>query len=145
VTDELRAAAERYRRGEDGYRNSDPTLDPTGWMASAAHDGDARLLAAAYLAEHPDDDGEPIDFEWLATQAKRCHDEGYWDQPPTGDVWWEAGPLSFTCDSFQSDPGEPTETVAADWQVDGEPLPRAMVPKTRGQFRRLLAALGVPS
>ena len=53
MTDELRTAAERYRRGEDGYRNPDPTLDPTGWMASAAHDGDARFLAATYLAEQP--------------------------------------------------------------------------------------------
>jgi hypothetical protein len=135
VTDELRAAAERCR-----------DFAGPGWVdvenASSACVADLLTLARDYLAEHPADDGEPIGFEWLAAQATRCHDEGYWDQPPNGDVWWEIGTLSFTCDSFQSDPGEPTETVAADWQVDGESLPRAMVPKTRGQFRRLLAALG---
>lgn len=82
-------------------------------------------------------DTTPITFEWLASQATLCKDEGYWDVPPSGDVWWEVGCISFTCEAYQSDPGEPTETLATDWQVDGEKLPKALVPKTRSQFRQL--------
>ncbi len=106
-------------------------------------DGMACVLAQAWLIEHPADDGEPADFEWLESHATREEDKGYWDVPPSGDVWWAVGCLSFTCDAYQSDPGEAVETVADDWQVEGEKLPKALIPKTRGEFRRLCAALGI--
>lgn len=99
----------------------------------------AVTLAKAYLAEHPADDAELVDFAWLIAQAEEHHsDSGYGDG-----VWWEIGPLSFTCGDYQSDPGEPRETVATDWQVEGEKLPKALVPRTRGNVRQLCRMLGV--
>jgi hypothetical protein len=95
-----------------------------------------------HLATEMKDDDQDADFDWLARNANLCRDEGYWDQPPTGDVWWEAGPISFTCDSYQSDPGEPSVTVATDWQVEGQMLPKLLIPKTRGDFRALCRLVG---
>lgn len=87
-------------------------------------------LVAAYVAgsSHLSDDDIAADFQWLREQ---CHHE-------SGEDWvcWEVGCLSFTCKDVAVDPGE-WETVATDWQVGGEPLPKALIPKTRGQFRRL--------
>lgn len=54
--------------------------------------------------------------------------------PPSGYVWWEVGPISFTCEDYQSDPGEQVVGVVTDWQVNGEKMPSLLVPKTRGQF-----------
>ncbi len=140
--DELRAAeflrSIRYdHRGDGGYVNADE-MDVPYFNVSEARE----TLADAWLAEHLADDGEPADFEWLAAQGKLCEDQGYWDVPPSGDVWWEVGPISFTCEVCQSDPGEPVEAVATDWQVGGQMLPKLLVPKTRGQFRRLLELAG---
>jgi hypothetical protein len=106
-----------------------PTVDDCDPIQDAKH---AREAAAAVDREMHDD-GLRIDFDWLTTQAENHVGGGDFDDG----VWWEAGCISFTCDGYQSDPGEPYVTVATDWQVDGEPLPKALVPKTRGQFRRL--------
>jgi hypothetical protein len=83
------------------------------------------------------EDDTPADFDWLTSQATRQEDAGYWYVPPSGDVWWEVGIVSFSCESYEPDLGEPFEVVATDWQVDGQTLPNALIPKTRGQFRRL--------
>ena len=83
------------------------------------------------------DDDMRADFDWLASQCKLCQDIAWWDVPASGDVWWENGFVSFSCDSYQSGPSESAENVATDWQVDGHPLPGQLVPKTRGEFRML--------
>lgn len=75
------------------------------------------------------DDSTPADFEWLTAQCEIEHGEDW--------VVWECGLVSFTCKDYQPDPGEPWVTVAADWRVDGQQLPTALVPKTRGEFRLL--------
>lgn len=122
-----RAAADRFAswdtkaakyKGTSGYEPMYDTLIT-----------DVFDLARSWVIEHPADDIMPTDFDWLASQ---CEQETGED-----DVWWNKGCVSFTCDSYQSDPGEPWVTVASDWQVEGEHLPHALVPKTRGQFRRL--------
>ena len=74
------------------------------------------------------DDDLPADFEWLASQCERTNGEDW--------VVWENGCVSFTVGEVWHDHGE-VETVATDWQVEGEHLPQALVPTTRGDFRRL--------
>jgi hypothetical protein len=132
TSEELRAAEERVR-SVDGIRNLIVADHLAAWT-----------LARAWLAEHKPDDEFPLEWEWLAAVATMHKDEGYWDVPPDDDVWWEIGPLSFSCDSYQSDPGDPTENVPIDWQVDGDTLPQMLVPTTRGKLRRLCALLGHP-
>lgn len=132
--DELRAAATAYLNHPMG---------PGGAGRPPRNSRDARDFARRLLELLPPaDDGQRFSFWWAASVAERHEDKGYWDVPPSGDVWWEIGPLSFTCDTCQSDPGEPLETVAIDWQVDGEKLPKALWPKTRGDLRRLCQQLG---
>lgn len=96
-------------------------------------------LADHILATVTFDDGEPADFEWLASQCLLMDST---TDEELGTMWWEVGPVSFTCEDYQSDPGEPVEAVATDWQVDGQKLPLLLIPKTRGQFRRLLELAG---
>lgn len=56
MSDELRAAAERFRQ-----RTRIGIAGP----GIPACDEDAHALADAYLAEHPADDAEPVSEEWL--------------------------------------------------------------------------------
>lgn len=96
-------------------------------------DDDAELVAGAWLEEHQPDDDQPADFEWLISQCEQHTGGGDFDDS----VWWEKGAVSFSCKDSQSDPGSPVETVASDWQVDGQQLSPWLVPETRGQFRLL--------
>lgn len=130
---ELRAAVDLMRR--DGCYVEKYTVngEPTQRVSLGRHVA-ALTIARAYLADHPADDDKPADFEWLASIASR-------ETNDQGDVWWEVGPVSFVCESFQADPGEPAAAVAADWQVGGETLPRMLVPSTRRDMRRLLDIL----
>jgi hypothetical protein len=130
--EELRAAAGRlatdtsmsYWDGVDRYDAAD----------------DAFAVGRAYIAERDD---TLLTFERLVTVAKLCKDEGYWDVHGDGEVWWEIGPLSFMCDSRHDDPGEPAVTVAVDWRVDGDSLPRQLIPRTVGELRTLCRLVGV--
>lgn len=155
--DELRAAAEdivnghtfyvEARVGSNNYRNRGGNNTPCRavWNAGRSNepaDDVIRSFANAYLAEHRADDEFPLEWDWLSKVATMEQDQGYWDVPPSGDVWWEIGPISFGADSWQYDQDEPMETVAIDWQVDGEELPRMLVPATRGQLRQLCRLLG---
>ena len=110
--------------------------DMSYWDGTDRHDAadDAFAVGRAYIAERDD---TPLTWERLMTFAKSCKDEGYWDQHGTGEVWWEIGPLSFVCDAVQSDPGEQTETVAVDWRIDSDSLPRQLIPRTVGELRTL--------
>ena len=86
-------------------------------------------LAAAYMADHPADDAEPVTEEWLKAVLgeKMTYDMGFdfrvrfyvYSQP---EIEYETGRGYEHCES----------------SVD---LPEA---KTRGDVRRICAALGVP-
>lgn len=75
MTPELKAAAERVRRISNGEffdavygRNLSDLGQREFWMR------DRELLADAYLAEHPADDDEPVDLDWLEEQL---HDSDF--------------------------------------------------------------------
>jgi hypothetical protein len=81
-------------------------------------------LACAWLAEHPADDGEAIDAAWL----KAAGFDGDAEMKPFGPGMW-LGDLR----------------VHHDWRWSWRPGPwpfRAV--RTRGDLRRLAAALGIP-
>jgi len=82
----------------------------------------------AYMRLVREDDDDPADFDWLCGQCDRESGEDW--------VVWVCGSVTFTCKDVAVDPGE-WETVADDWQVEGEKLPHLLIPKTRGQFRHL--------
>jgi len=79
---------------------------------------DGAAVCRAYLAEHPADDGEPVTAEWM----KACGWEGsyvgvFGIQGLAG--FWDNGELHLS-------------------------KPYSLPAATRGQLRRLCAALGVP-
>ena len=80
------------------------------------------------------DDDMRADFDWLASQCKRIDSS---TAEEDGNVYWECGEISFTCDVWQEEHGAPLEAFAVDWRIGWEPLPRAMNPLTRGEFRTL--------
>ncbi len=114
---ELRAAAERLTDPEDGIGEGTANDYVCGGFAA----DDAFALATAYLAEHPADDGEPITAEWLRSVGFVAH-------KPDGLPAYAVLP----CVYIRLDGGE--------LELDGIPLDFS----TRGQLRRLCAALGDP-
>lgn len=62
MSDELRAAAERMRK-----KWPSNVADVQKWDLPYRYIDDLERLADAYLAEHPADDGEPIDHSWLVS------------------------------------------------------------------------------
>jgi hypothetical protein len=128
VTDELRAAAERVRRAKAGehpfaiYGEDDAQTQ--GWH-------DRKVLAEAWLAANPADDGEPVTEDWLRDQGwdSDGYDLPYWTLPAARRRGITIG--VFTGKSRMSRLVFGREPVAQ--------------PATRGDVRRLLAAIGVPS
>jgi hypothetical protein len=125
----LRAAAERLRANEYLYRK-----DPFGQIAE-----DHERLADAYLDEHLEDDGERITDDWLLsvggeelTAGGKRRGIAVGTQPGMVLCWrW----------------GHPDNRgwSLEHWDSNGECgwLELAAEPQTRGDFRRLAAALGV--
>lgn len=121
MNDELREAAERLRRMETGvglrevyeYYGDMPGDELDKWMIDRA------LVAKAYLAEHPEDDGKAVTPQWL----KKLHgaEVGFGGWPRIGPIQWDQIGLSAV-----------VSTLQGTW-----PLP------TRGHVRRLAVALGV--
>lgn len=119
MSDDVRAAAERL-------------LPPLADVIDAP--GDAELVARAWLAEHPADDGEPVSAEWLMVT-------GWVDVAEPG-----GGPLYTFC---RPDHGGAVLTLEGDHRClmaflghpDGAPWPCDIY--TRGQVRELLRALGI--
>lgn len=73
MNDKVKAAVERL----GNYRKNPPTgSDPVEVNHARA------ILADAYLAEHPDDDGEPVTAEWLESlgfhENPNHHGSYYW-------------------------------------------------------------------
>lgn len=85
-------------------------------------DGDVQYIANRIVAEHPADEGEPITDAWL-------REIGFVDGNMPGDL--TSSPIVR---GISTRSGEY-------WVVRSYPLP--YVPKTRGQLRKLLEALGV--
>lgn len=112
---ELRAAAERLRDG--AY----PAIDLPPWATRVYRDGAA--VAAAWLAEHPADDAEPVTEEWLRSVGFSSRPNNRWLQirtPQGGRLdCWMASPL---------------------WEFHDEAV---AIPQTRGDVRRLCTALGI--
>lgn len=91
----------------------------------AQRSADMALVVAAYLAAHPADDGEPVTVEWLDAVGF-VGGKFYRDRV--------RGPLLRGV----SDAGDEY------WSIRSYPIPNDAKPKTRGEVRRLLKALGVP-
>ena len=134
--DEIEAAAGRIRRLAAGESGDAVYPDRTGWPHALACRADTQTLAAAWLARHPADDREPVTAAWIDAV-------GGDDERGCGVVAWPVGSLSKLC------VGQYRGTGAWHcWVRDGHngeetvTLPQLT---TRGQLRRLLAALGVPA
>lgn len=83
----------------------------------------ASLVAKAYLAAYLGDDDEPYDFDWVKTLGCDEEDES-------------------ACLFWEDDVGRPVELMYGDgWYVYGSFMGNQ--PQTRGDVRRLLAALGI--
>ncbi|WP_040891705.1 hypothetical protein [Zavarzinella formosa] len=106
----IKAAAHRVRTGDySGIQGiNDRSLMPG---------IDLRLLALAWLADHPADDDEPATSEWL--QAVGLVSEG-----------GESVDIEAALQRFFARPEE---------AKDGDPINR-----TRGELRRLMKALSIP-
>jgi hypothetical protein len=117
---ELREAAERVRTGFTYYQC------PDSWQEC----NDARLIAEAWIAEHPADDDEPITEEWLEQLAFTHNDSWYFRSPAQTSmqadvtlIRWSGGWSVKVSDRF-------TSVLTANV-------------KTRGDLRLLAKALGI--
>lgn len=133
MIDELREAVERTRRVHAGETVCDVYgrvyLDDS-WKRFAA---DNKVIAAAYLADHPADDAEPVTKEWLLSVGFDDRRNGV--SMGLG-LRVNGGPhLYCSCNA----PG-----VTPDWYFDDGRLIACNDLLTRGHVRRLCAALGVP-
>jgi hypothetical protein len=91
-------------------------------------------LANAYLAEHPADDDEPISFEWLEAG------ESEWETMSSGDHgYYRLHELSYAI--YQLDYAMSSNEVWVMFTHRREFERLATGIKTRGQLRRLIAAL----
>lgn len=123
--DELRAAAEQLIAEREHRHESYRIAKRHGWKAPPEDETDGERLARAYLAEHPADDGDAVTMEWLrsigfATAAEACG------------VAASLGRI----EAFSVLP-QPLQ-----WRVNGFKVSEK---PTRGDVRRLLAALGIPT
>ena len=119
MSNELQEAAKRWRRTKEVGEYAayiDCYYDSPHATVAAFAMADRELMADAYLAEHPEDDEEPVTEKWLDSVFGpdgleiQCHDE--WGQAIT---WFEG--------------------------LGSVLIP---MPKTRGDVRRLCKALGIP-
>lgn len=133
--DATRAAAERLvghaaarTDGDDPYRPATPHDPSQSYLFD--HDqfrADIGVVGRAYLAEHPADDAEPVTAEWLASVG--------WGVTVTRTVVaYESGDLRVS--------GQLHDGV---WHLFGRRVEGdcSLRCRTRGDVRRLLAALGV--
>jgi hypothetical protein len=126
--DELRVAAKRLAEGE--FSENYPKF-----MATTFGLADGFLLARAYLADHPEDDCEPVTHQWL-----RC--VGFTRGMQTAStcvlsLWSERNHISIEID----DDGY-VRVAIGDSDVS-EYLPAGFSMQTRGDVRRLCKALGI--
>lgn len=152
VTDDVRAAAERVRAHRAvmarhpeatdegdlfGFQLASSPYYDAGWKGvnGGRLDADRRVLADAYLAEHPADDAAPVTAGWLESMGFQV--KGGWWQLRCGDY-------EVYCYTSPSRPsGFVFKYESHDCLDDGDGA--AILPDlpTRGDVRRLLAALKI--
>ena len=132
TTLELRAAAERLT---DGRNRLEDWQGPTGDCADMRA---AIVLARAYIAANPADDGEPVTDEWLRSLGFSRH------MQPAACCHLSIKTTTLTLTRWQDKAGD----GPIRWSVSGQDysdwLPHCLWPVTRGQVRRLCAAIGIP-
>jgi hypothetical protein len=128
---DIQSAAERYR----GYSDFCKTEHDKGFngivMPYRGVTADAIVLADAYLAEHPADDGEAITEDWLRSIEHDLQSVGF---------------EFHVCRNQTTDEWEPHHFSIEHRPDDGEGpifIPCKMV-TTRGDLRLLCRALGIP-
>ena len=135
------AALARLRRAKAGELMPDVYAGSHFNNEHHAVSSDRAVLADAYDREHPADDAEPIDAAWLASA-------GFAEDARNGGEWLRLIPGGCPGDTnrvvaFDSNGGVCLECCNAAGEST-EVVSLAPCP-TRGQLRRLLAALGVPA
>lgn len=121
MSDELRAATERLRT--HGYRRN---KDYDSFWEPIQRQADLQAVTDAYLAANPADDGEPVTHEWACSIN------------PNGSNLFEFGDGCSVWLNFNAQGGY---MQIEDGTNDGADL---ALPTTRGAFRKLCEALGVP-
>lgn len=145
MTEDVRAAAERLRRIQNGER--DYQVYPSKVRGTDPTHLDKDTLVRAYLAEHPADDGGPVTPEWLRAVGFAEEDLGWQTCPLTG-----RPPNAFAIGGARDGQYHHLGVWAGDgrWATyhltadgfDGSETWLAWA-ETRGAVRRLCAALGV--
>lgn len=106
-------------------------------------------LAEAWLADHPEDDGEPVTEAWLRSLGYLPDDSS----PPNGDLAKKIWGKGETAD-YGKEPAMHMVVNARDggiwveaYAADGDSLCIIEIDAvaTRGAVRRLMAALGIPA
>lgn len=123
-------------------RNNLP--DPFAYRASGQHLADLRLLADAYLAEHPADECEPIDETWL-TAVGFVEVPAPSPYPPSFRIKFRDMPE--TCKEFGDLVIYAPSKEHRDWGFKATVAAGGLwhgPTKTRGDVARLCAALGIP-
>lgn len=121
---ELQAATDRIRRGEFGGENLESVYGGDRDSQFSRICADQRLLYLAYLAEHPADDDVLLTVSYM-------EQVGFLDIGPRGGV--PRMRIQFLIVYCLADRNR--------WTVNHVEVPE---PKTRGDLRRLCAALGIP-
>jgi hypothetical protein len=149
--DATRAAAERLRQHravvtamrhpkESPYTYIEVSTGAAGFVPEAELK-DMATVVTAYLAANPADDGKPVTRVWLQSRRFRPEPTNEFEGGPVN-VWVlrdEHGEPVLTLDCIDSKPNEWDAFFGAieDWNQ----FPRSIA--TRGDVRRLLAALGI--
>lgn len=121
MSDKLQQAVERLRRAKNGESIEIVYGTTNYWSAFARLGNDEAILSNAYLAEHPADDGEPINSEWL---------ESIGSVKVLSDRWHGF----YNGDGIEVSFFRPNETVPYKLTIDHQVTVEV---KTRGDFRRL--------
>lgn len=120
---ELRATAVRVRR-----QIANPPV------VHDDYERDTRLLAQAWLAEHPEDDGEPVTEEWFRSVVGGGDFQAWSDGSKT--------PAAF-CDAELSIYIDEVGLICLRLETDLYGIDFLPQVKTRGDVRRLCRALGI--
>lgn len=132
MSNELKAAVERLRKaGMDGWMLAYPERPSFGHPSRQMEDWE--IIAAAYLAEHPEDDDVLVTEEWVAS----LHPPRYWEAG--AEYSWPSVSLCYAVEV----PGN-SLVCCQGFYIDGRisPIPLSHI-KTRGDVRRLCRALGI--
>lgn len=123
---ELQAAVERLRRVSGGEPKA--LVYRTDTVPNVLHAYDEHTLAQSYLAEHPEDESDPVTERWIQSIGFKEDDEPM--QPARS--LWHIGELMYRPHYFGD--------FMPRWQFGPSTVPNQ---NTRGDVRRLMSALGI--